>query len=182
MPIPRLAPPDPLAPAPSRTVRMTGGPAPDRGRRTLIVAGLLASAAGGLARRATAADAPKVEVFKDPSCGCCQAWIEHLKSAGFAVTAREVGNTAARARAGIAPRYGSCHTAFVEGYAIEGHVPAEDVRRLLAKRPNAIGLAVPGMPIGSPGMDGPEYGGRRDRYEVLLIARDGSATVFSRHG
>ena len=76
---------------------------------------------------------------------------------------------------------GSCHTALVQGYVIEGHVPAQDIQRLLKEKPQALGLAVPGMPIGSPGMDGPAYGGRRDRYEVLLVLKDGSTRVFQRH-
>ena len=112
----------------------------------------------------------------------CKDWVTHLEAAGFVVTVNDTGNNGARARLGIPSRLGSCHTAEVAGYAIEGHVPASDIRRLLAERPSAVGLAVPGMPIGSPGMDGPEYGGRRDVYEVLLVGRDGRTRVFSRHG
>ncbi len=91
------------------------------------------------------------------------------------------GNTAARARLGMPQNLGSCHTAVVQGYVIEGHVPAGDIQRLLKERPKALGLAVPGMPIGSPGMDAPAYGGRRDPYQVLLVQKDGAATVFSNH-
>ncbi len=86
-----------------------------------------------------------------------------------------------RGRLGVALKYGSCHTARVGGYAIEGHVPAADIRRLLKERPQAIGLAVPGMPVGSPGMDGPEYEGRKDPYNVLLIMADGSASIYQPH-
>ena len=121
---------------------------------------------------------PRVEVWKDPNCGCCRDWIAYLEREGFEVVAHDSGNTAARRRLGMPSRYGSCHTAAVDGYVIEGHVPVEDIRRLLARRPDAIGLAVPGMPVGSPGMDGAIYQGRRDPYDVLRVARDGSAEVF----
>lgn len=120
----------------------------------------------------------KIAVWKSPTCGCCTDWIAHVRSAGFEVAAHDDGNEAARARLGIRPQFGSCHTALVGGYAIEGHVHADDIRRLLARRPDALGLAVPGMPIGSPGMDGPEYGGRREPHEVLLLMRDGGSRIF----
>ena len=122
---------------------------------------------------------PLVEVWKSPSCGCCKDWIAHLGANGFATRAHDSGNTAMRGRLGIPAALGSCHTALVGGYAIEGHVPAADIRRLLAERPPAIGLAVPGMPVGSPGMDGAAYGNRRDPYDVLLVARDASSRVFT---
>lgn len=131
---------------------------------------------------AAQASMPSVEVWKSPTCGCCKDWIAHVQASGFGVKVNETGNTAARARLGIAERFGSCHTAVVGGYVIEGHVPAADIRRLLAERPAAIGLAVPGMPVGSPGMDGPEYRGRRDAYDVLLLRADGTAAVFRRYG
>ena len=121
---------------------------------------------------------PLVDVWKSPTCGCCQDWIRHLEANSFTVRAHDDGNTDARARLGMPLRYGSCHTASVGGYAIEGHVPAREVWRLLKDRPQAIGLAVPAMPIGSPGMDGPAYGGRKDPYEVLLVQRDGRSTVY----
>jgi hypothetical protein len=125
------------------------------------------------------AAAPAVLVYKNPSCGCCGEWVEHLKSAGFAVTVREVADTVpVRARLGLPERFGSCHTATVDGYVLEGHVPTAEVQRLLAARPTAIGLAVPGMPLGSPGM---EANGRVDPYEVLLVDRQGKATVFARY-
>jgi len=123
-----------------------------------------------------------MQVWKSPSCGCCAEWVKIVEAAGFAVTVHDVGNTAARQRLKVPMALGSCHTALVAGYAVEGHVPPADIRRLLAERPRAVGLAVPGMPIGSPGMDGPEYGGQRDRYAVLLLLHDGSTQVFSRHG
>ena len=118
-------------------------------------------------------------VWKDPNCGCCKDWIAHLEKNGFATTVIEQGNSAARARLGMPQKFGSCHTALVQGYVIEGHVPVADIQRLLKEKPKALGLSVPGMPIGSPGMDGPAYVGRRDAYQVLLIQRDGSNTVFN---
>lgn len=131
-----------------------------------------------LAPRAMAAT-PLVEVWKDPNCGCCVDWVQHMNAHGFATRVRDEGNAAARARAGIPPALGSCHTAFVNGYAVEGHVPAADVQRLLQERPaGAIALAVPGMPIGSPGMDGPAYGKRRDPYDVLLVLAGGGTRVW----
>lgn len=147
-------------------------------RRHLLLA-LLAAGAG----RQVWAQAPKqrhvLKVWKDPNCGCCKDWITHLEQNGFQVTVENKGNTAARARFGLPERLGSCHTALVDGYVVEGHVPAADIQRLLKLRPTALGLAVPGMPIGSPGMDGPAYGGRRDRFEVLLVRRDGSTQIFN---
>ncbi len=104
-----------------------------------------------------------------------------MKQHGFTVTAHDTGNNAVRARLGLAQKYGSCHTALVGGYVIEGHVHADDVRRLLRDKPVALGLAVPGMPVGSPGMDGAVYGGRRDKYDTLLVLRDGSSRVFRSH-
>ena len=121
---------------------------------------------------------PLVEVWKAPGCGCCKDWIAHLETAGFAVRAHESGNTEARIRFGIAEKFGSCHTAGIGGYAIEGHVPAREIRRLLREKPKAAGLAVPGMPIGSPGMDGAAYNNRKDPYDVLLVKADGSSTVY----
>jgi len=122
-----------------------------------------------------------VEVWKDPNCGCCQSWVDHLEANGFKVDVRNVGNTAARKRLGMPEKLGSCHTAKVNGYVLEGHVPAADIRKLLADRPIALGLAVPGMPIGSPGMDGPEYKGRKDSFEVLLVQKNGNTESFTRY-
>lgn len=125
-----------------------------------------------------AASPIRAEVWKGPTCGCCHDWIAHLEANGFSVLAHDDGNDEARRRLGMPIRYGSCHTALIDGCAIEGHVPAREIKRLLAERPRAVGLAVPAMPIGSPGMDGPAYRGRRDPYDVLLVARDGQATVY----
>lgn len=123
--------------------------------------------------------APLVEVWKDPQCGCCNDWIRHLEANGFRVQAFDSGNAGMRQRLGMPQALGSCHTARVGGYVVEGHVPAGDIQRLLRERPAALGLSVPRMPVGSPGMDGPEYGNRRDPYDVLLVQRDGSTRVYA---
>jgi Predicted metal-binding protein len=149
-------------------------------RRTLIIAALAASAARGVHAQQKKPGIP-LEVWKDPSCGCCKDWVEHMQANGFAVKVHESGNNAVRAQLGIDMKYGSCHTAVVGGYALEGHVPAREVHRLLKEKPQARGLAVPGMPIGSPGMDGPAYGGRRDAYDVVLLTRDGGAKVYQHY-
>lgn len=142
---------------------------------------LLAAAALPFAALARPAAEPRVlvEVWKDPNCGCCGDWVRHLQDHGFAVKVNGTGNAAMRAKLGIPQRLGSCHTGLVGGYAVEGHVPAADIRRLLARKPEGVGLTVPGMPVGSPGMDGPAYGNRRDPYDVLLVLRDGSTRTFS---
>ncbi len=132
---------------------------------------LLATGAATLPAWAATPARPLVEVWKDPDCGCCKDWIAHMQRNGFAFRLHDNGNTGARARLGLPMRLGSCHTALVGGYLVEGHVPATDVQRLLKERPQALGLAVPGMPVGSPGMDGPAYQGRRDPFDVLLVTR-----------
>lgn len=145
-------------------------------RRRLVLASLLV----GLPGLALAApEKPRVEVWKSPYCGCCKDWVAHLEAEGFAVQVHEVGDLdGARRRLGMPERYASCHTAKVGNYLLEGHVPATDIRRLLNEKPRAIGLAVPGMPVGSPGMDGPAYRGRKDPYQVLLVGSAGGAKVF----
>lgn len=153
-----------------RLEQLPSAPARRTMLRGLALAGL-ALAAPSLWAAAPARRIP-VEVWKDPNCGCCQDWVLHMEQNGFAVTVHDTGNSAVRARLGIPARLGSCHTALVEGYALEGHVPAADVHQLLRQKPKALGIAVPGMPVGSPGMDGPAYGGRKDPYEVLLITRN----------
>lgn len=121
---------------------------------------------------------PMVEVWKSPTCGCCKDWIKHLEANGFQVKAYDKGNIAMRRELGMPEKFGSCHTAKVNGYVIEGHVPAKEIHRLIQEKPKALGLSVPEMPIGTPGMDGPEYGGQVDPYEVLLVQRNGTATVY----
>jgi hypothetical protein len=143
-------------------------------RRRLLVT----LAALPLAPLAQASTAPLVEIWKSPTCGCCKDWITHLEANGFRTKVHDTGNTAMRSRMGIDAKYGSCHTALVNGYAIEGHVPAREIRRLLKERPEAIGLAVPGMPVGSPGMEGPDYDGQKDPYDVVLLRKDGTSIVY----
>lgn len=146
-------------------------------RRSLLLGAVLL---GSSALPAVAApQSVAIQVWKDPNCGCCKDWIAHLQQNGFTASVIDQGNNAMRSRLGMPQKYGSCHTALVQGYVIEGHVPAADIRRLLKEKPKALGLAVPGMPIGSPGMDGPAYGGQRDPYNVLLIQKDGSVEVFN---
>lgn len=130
---------------------------------------------------ATSAAAEPAQVYKSPTCQCCSKWIEHMTSNGIALTPVDMqrGNlNRLKSRLGLKPEQASCHTATIDGYVVEGHVPAADVKRLLAERPDAIGLTVPGMPLGSPGM---EAGDRKDPYEVLLIKKDGSTEVFARY-
>lgn len=124
---------------------------------------------------------PLVVVHKSPSCGCCTMWAEHMRKAGFPVDVRNEPDVApVKRRVGVPEGKHSCHTAMVDGYFIEGHVPAADVKRLLATKPDAKGLTVPGMPIGSPGMEMPD--GRTQPYAVELVKRDGTTEVYSRHG
>lgn len=121
---------------------------------------------------------PLMEVWKDPNCGCCKDWIALVEQAGITVRVFDTGNNGPRAKLGMPKKFGSCHTARVGGYVIEGHVPVREIQRLLRDKPSALGLAVPGMPVGSPGMDGPVYGGRKDPYDVLLVKADGGSTIY----
>ncbi len=124
---------------------------------------------------------PLVVVHKSPTCGCCTAWAAHMRKAGFPLELRDEADVVPiKRRVGVPAGKHSCHTAMVAGYFIEGHVPAADVKRLLAERPDAKGLAVPGMPLGSPGMEVP--GGRSQPYAVELVKRDGTTEVFSQYG
>ncbi len=149
-------------------------------RRSLLIGATALLGATTLAARAAtpATTLPVLQVWKDPNCGCCKDWISYLQRDGFQVQAFDTCNTAVRQRLGLPVKYGSCHTALVGGYVVEGHVNAREIRRLLTEKPKAIGIAVPGMPVGSPGMDGPEYGGRKDPYDVLLVQADGSSRVY----
>lgn len=128
---------------------------------------------------AATAEPLTVDVKKTATCGCCQAWVDHLKSSGFKVKTENMAMGRLmqfKNRHGIAAKHASCHTGRLAGYTIEGHVPAREIERLLKERPDAVGLSVPGMPIGSPGM---EVGDQRDAYDVLLIKKDGSSEVFA---
>ena len=120
---------------------------------------------------------PELHVFKSADCGCCGAWVDHMRAAGFPVAVTNVDDTtAARKRLGMPDKFGACHTATVAGYVVEGHVPADEVKRMLVLKPQAVGLAVPSMPPGSPGM---EVGNRKDPYQVFLIDKSGHETVFA---
>lgn len=119
-----------------------------------------------------------VEVFKSPHCGCCSKWIDHLRQNGFEVKAHDVGDVpAARQKLGMPDRLGSCHSAKVCGYVVEGHVPATDIQRLLKAKPKALGLSVPSMPPGSPGMES----AKPISYQTLLVQSDGSTRGFAQH-
>lgn len=149
--------------------------------RIAIVAALILSAvlASACSRAAPEGD-PVVTVYKSPTCQCCSKWAAHLRDAGFTVETRnEAAMNPLKSRLGVSQPLWSCHTAVAGDYIIEGHVPAADIRRLLAEKPKARGLAVPGMPVGSPGM---EMGARHDAYEVLLFDEAGQTQTFARHG
>lgn len=155
-------------------------------RRQLLGIGLASAAAALIAAVAPSAGgrtgepAPDtVVVYLSPTCSCCSRWVQHLRDAGLRVEVRNENMSELKARLGIPPDLASCHTATVGGYVIEGHVPAADIRRLLAERPRARGLAAPGMPLGSPGM---EQVGRVNPYEVLLFDGAAKPTVYALHG
>ncbi len=125
--------------------------------------------------------APTIEVWKSATCACCGKWVEHLEANGFAVTVNAASPSMLdriKRKAGIGRTLAACHTGKIDGYVIEGHVPASDVTRLISEKPDAIGLSVPGMPAGSPGM---EQGGKTEAYDVLLVKRDGTTEIFARH-
>ena len=124
------------------------------------------------------ASASTLVVYKSPSCGCCSSWIDHMKEAGFDVEVHDTDNLdAVKAQSGVTRNVSSCHTAKIGGYIVEGHVPAEDVTRLLAERPAVLGLAVPGMPIGSPGMEQGSPANYQD-YDVVAFDGQGRTSVF----
>lgn len=124
--------------------------------------------------------ATEIDVWKSPTCSCCSKWVEHLRGNGFAVNVHnETAMNPLKTKLGVPEALASCHTGVVEGYVIEGHVPAQGIRKLLADKPAARGLAVPGMPIGSPGM---EQGERRDAYETVLFTEAGTSQTFAEHG
>ena len=145
-------------------------------RRSVSLA--LAALAVGVARR-NAEAAPRMIVNKDPNCGCCSGWVEHVRNAGFDPLVKEAGDLAPlKSRLSIPPSLVSCHTAQVDGFVIEGHVPAPAIRRLLSERPQAAGLAVAGMPVGSPGMEVPD--GAEETYDVVLFGPTGQR-VYARY-
>ena len=147
--------------------------------KQLIVAFAIALAVAGCSTAAEQAPVA-VEVYKDASCGCCSQWVEHLKENGFTATATNVDDLdAVKTKYNVPRRAQSCHTAIIDGYVIEGHVPASDIRRLLKERPAIAGLAVPAMPVGSPGMEVP--GVKPQPFDVLALHKDGKTDVFSSH-
>lgn len=144
-------------------------------RRIGLVALVIGTGLLGACSKAN--NAQQIAVYKSPTCGCCKKWINHLENNGFDVTAHDTNNVdAIKQEHGVAPHLASCHTALVNGYIIEGHVPADTIQRLLKEKPVAAGLAVPGMPMGSPGMEGP----RKDPYNVLLFNRSGDTAIYAR--
>ena len=157
----------------------------NQGKRIVLHSLLLCAALGvalpGMAqpsRQGSKQVLPVVEVYKSPYCGCCKAWADHLKGNGFTVILHDVEDVpAVRKKLGMPNQFGSCHTARIGQYLVEGHVPAADVKRLLRERPKAIGLAVPSMPPGSPGMEGD----RSVPYDTLLVSADGTSKVFTHH-
>jgi hypothetical protein len=154
-------------------------PACEGSARTADAAAPAASPAPAVTSDAPAGEG-KLVVYKSPSCGCCGAWVDHVREAGFEVEVHDVMNVyPIKEQHGLPGHLGSCHTTLVDGYVVEGHVPAADIRRLLAERPAVAGIAVPGMPTGSPGMEVP--GGRTDPYDVIAFTRDGKVSVFASH-
>ena len=145
----------------------------------LLAGSIMAVSLLGVASQAVAT--ATVDVYKSPTCGCCAKWVDHMREHGFTVKTHDVGNKEIRKKSGISESLGSCHTALVNGYAIEGHVPAPDILRLLKEKPKAVGLAVPDMPHGTPGMEG----ARSDPYNVLLIKERDEArkdtTIYNRY-
>ena len=130
--------------------------------------------------RVAAQKGPAVQVYKDPTCGCCSLWVEHLRKAGFSATVSDVEDIdAIKTKHGVPRQARSCHTAIVGGYAIEGHVPPATIKKFLAEHPKAAGLAVPGMPTGAPGMEMP--GMQPDHYDVIAFQSNGTSTVYESH-
>lgn len=149
-------------------------------RTAVIIACLGGAAAAGaslLKGDAAAAQGPVVTVYKSPTCGCCSAWGDHMKAAGFQVREVNVDDlTETKQASGVPMRLRTCHTAVVGDYVIEGHVPADLVQKMLKEKPSVTGIAVPGMPMGSPGMEGD----RKDPYDVLLFQKDGTTSVYAK--
>lgn len=143
-----------------------------------LLAGCGSGAGSAQEQAASAPAGPLVTVYKTPSCACCRKWVDHIEAAGFRVETVDMNDLSQiKAQHGVPQGLASCHTAVVEGYAVEGHVPADAIRRLLAERPKARGIAVPGMPMGSPGMEGPY----KQDYEVYTYDDTGPTGIFSAH-
>lgn len=149
---------------------------------TIFGAGLFTAAVillpPAMADARTGKKQPAITVYKDPNCGCCKSWMDHLTKHGFRVTARDTRDmSSVKENFGVKSDLQSCHTGVVQGYVIEGHVPAADIARLLKERPKIAGLAVPGMPVGSPGMEG----GTPEKYSVIAFDKRGGTKIFARH-
>jgi hypothetical protein len=146
----------------------------DRRRLMLIGASL-----AGLTSNLSASSWPTIKAYRNPGCGCCEVWVDHMRKAGFEISMEDDPDLSARRTAlGVPVGLAGCHTAIMGDYVIEGHVPAGDVIRLLSERPDARGLAVPGMPVGSPGM---EMDNNRDAYDVVIFEKDGRQSVFKHY-
>ena len=144
-----------------------------------IIISVVVSAFGGFILMQRVSAEPEMTVYKSATCGCCNKWIKHMEDNGFQIKAVDVLDVNHfKQQYGISREHASCHTAVVDGYVVEGHVPALDVKRLLSEKPDVLGLSVPGMPVGSPGM---EMGGRLDHYSVIAIDKDGSTEVFNQY-
>lgn len=144
-----------------------------------LVTIVAAAFAPGVTQPTQAPARVQVTVFKDPNCGCCADWVEHLREHAFTVVSKDTAHVAGVKQTGRVPeRLYSCHTAFVNGYVVEGHVPAADIKRMLKEKPRIAGIAVAGMPVGSPGM---EVGSRKDPYDVVAFTREGRTSIYARH-
>jgi hypothetical protein len=151
-------------------------------KRMITIAAVLAALAsfGAAPAQRPAAQGPVVQVYKTPTCGCCANWVKHLQDNGFTTRVTDLDDLSQlKAKLGVPGAAQSCHTATVDGYVLEGHVPAADVRRMLKERPAITGIAVPGMPIGSPGMEVP--GRKPDAYKVMSFDRKGQMAVYASH-
>jgi hypothetical protein len=147
----------------------------------LLAAGVPLGAAGLAAHEAEPAPPATITVYKTPQCGCCRTWVDHLRKNGFEVTVHDLDDlSAVKTKLGVPPDLGSCHTAVAGSYVVEGHVPAADIKKLLSTKPKVAGVAVPGMPAGSPGMEVPP-GRKADKYDVIAFAKDGKRSVFAAH-
>ena len=148
---------------------------------TALLGGLTVFALMAAAAQTPAGPKPAtgvLTVYKTPTCGCCKGWIEHMKAAGFQVRAVDMEDiTEVKQASGVPMKLRTCHTAIIDGYVVEGHVPADLVKKMLAEKPKVTGIAVPGMPVGSPGM---EQGNQKDPYEVLLFDKSGKTSVYAK--
>jgi hypothetical protein len=144
-----------------------------------IIFSIIITVTGGFVFMQRVNAEPEMTVYKSPTCGCCGKWITHMEENGFQIKAVDVLEmNIVKEKYGVNRELASCHTAMIDGYVVEGHVPADDVKRLLSEKPDVLGLSVPGMPVGSPGM---EMGDRVDRYSVIVIDKEGSTQVFNQY-